>query len=295
MTGFLAAFGGRLAERWVALLAVPGLLYTATVAAALTCGWWRVDLVGAVGRHLDARLADAAVAPSLRTAASVAALLAGVLLLAAGAGLLARAVAVPVELACCGAWPRWAAPLARRLTERRGRRWGRADARVREESAPGPVHNELVAARNAIALMAPARPTWTGDRLAAAETRVWHEYGLDLASCWPRLWLVVPDTVQEALRTARDSFSSSLLTASWALLYLLPGLLWWPAALAAAVLALTARHRTRASAGALADLVEAVVDVHAPDLAAALKVDTPHHRVTPDIGRVITERLRKGV
>ncbi|MFI6277285.1 hypothetical protein [Streptomyces sp. NPDC050988] len=221
-----------------------------------------------------------------------------ILLVTAGAMLLAQAVAVPVELACCGAWPGWARPLARRLTERRSRRWSQAHERVRAvtpaEGEHRPSRDELVAARNAICLVPPGCPTWTGDRLRAAEVRVRNEYGLDLSSCWPRLWLVVPDTVQEAVRTGRDGFSAAMLTGAWAVLYLALAPLWWPAAAFAAVLCVVSWWRARTSATALADLAEAVVDVHAIDLAVALRVKTPHDRVTPDIGHLITERLRKG-
>ncbi|MZF87421.1 hypothetical protein [Streptomyces sp. SID5643] len=297
MTGFLSALGSRLAERWVSLLAVPGLLYTVTAFMAVTFGWLPVGLAGlrSQGR---ARLSEAGVPPSLTSAVSVAFGVGAILLVTAGAGLLAQAVAGPVERACCGAWPGWARPLEHRLTERRSRRWSRAHERVRAAApaagARRPSRDDLVAARNAIALVPPGCPTWTGDRLRAVEVRVRNEYGLDLYSCWPRLWLVVPDTVQEAVRTGRDGFSAAVLTGSWAVLYVALAPFWWPVLAIAAVLCLVAWRRVRTSAAALADLTEAVFDVHAIDLAAALRVETPHDRVTPEIGRLITERLRKG-
>ncbi|MEU7436000.1 hypothetical protein AB0B07_34940 [Streptomyces sioyaensis] len=293
MTGFLSALGSRLAERWVSLLAIPGLLYTAAALVAATYGWWQVGIVGLVDRQARARLSESGVTPSLRNAMLTALLVAGILLVTAGAGLLARAIAVPVELVCCGAWPRWARPLARHLTERRGRRWTEAHERVRAAPDEG-LRAELAAARNAIALVPPSCPTWTGDRLQAAEVRVRNEYGLDLASCWPRLWLVVPDTVREAVRTGRDGFASAVLTSAWAVLYLALALLWWPVAAIALTTGLVSWWRLRTTAAALAELAESVVDVHAIDLAAALRIDTPHDRVTPDVGHLITERLRKG-
>ncbi|MEK8169407.1 hypothetical protein NKH77_05185 [Streptomyces sp. M19] len=57
---------------------------------------------------------------------------------------------------------------------------------------PEPDTEALTAARDRIALAEPRRPTWMGDRLLAVAVRVRDTYDLDLATAWPRLWLVVP-------------------------------------------------------------------------------------------------------
>jgi hypothetical protein len=60
-----------------------------------------------------------------------------------------------------------------------------------------------------------------------------------------------------------------------------------------AVLGLVGRHRGLASGAALADLVEAAVDLHQRQLAEALGVDLPHGRITPAEGLQINGMLNK--
>lgn len=293
MTGFLSALGGRLAERWASLLALPGLLYAAVAAVAAARGWWGLTLTSLAGRQPEAALAEAGVPPSLRGAALTAAFLAGILLGAAGAGLLAQAVTVPVEALWCGVWPLWLAPLTHRLSRRRVRRWTRADERVTDASGQGAARDAAVAARNRISLAEPIRPTWMADRLQAVEDRVWGQYGLDLTSCWPRLWLIVPESVQITVGAARDRFAAAVLTGAWAVLYAGLALLWWPVACVAVVAGFVAWRRARTSAADLADLVEAVVDLYAATLAKELGFPAPA-QVNPALGHRITEWLRKG-
>jgi hypothetical protein len=73
------------------------------------------------------------------------------------------------------------------------------------------------------------------------------------------------------------------------------GVLWWPSLLAGVVVGVVAWRRTRAAAEVLADLVEAIVDVHSPDLAKAVGVPIEGNRVVPHVGRQISQRFRKAV
>jgi hypothetical protein len=295
MSAFLTELGRRFAERWVSLLVLPGLVYVGALVAAAALGGSRWTWIGAAGGRITSALADAGVPATAAGAVLPVVLLLGASLLGTAAGLVAQAVAGPVERISVGLWPRWADPLARPLVDRRRRRWTAAHDRFTAADGGSTSRAELAAARNRIALQAPARPTWIGDRLHAADSRIWNEYGLDLSYCWSRLWLVIPDTSRQAVQDCRDRFAAAQLLGAWALLYAALGVLWWPALVAAAAVGLTGWRRGRAAAEALADLVEAVVDIHAPDLANAVGVPIPDNRVAPDLGRQITQRFRKGV
>jgi hypothetical protein len=59
------------------------------------------------------------------------------------------------------------------------------------------------------ALARPVHPTWMADRLAAAGSRVYHQYGLDLEFTWPRLWLLLPELTRTEVRDTRDSFAAA--------------------------------------------------------------------------------------
>jgi hypothetical protein len=298
MGAFLSELGKRLAERWVTLLVLPGLLYTAACAAAAVLGQrgWAdvtalVNHVDRVGMALDKRSATLAV------------VLIGTVLVAAAAGLLAQAVATLVERTWLGNWPPPLYPLRNWLARRRATRWATANAeftRVRDDPTLRGRERQikldgLAAARNRICPEPPTHPTWIGDRLRAADARVWKQYQLDLASAWPRLWLVAQDGARAAVREARDRFDASTALTAWGLLYAFLGLRWWPAAVIGVILIGAGTYRGRLAAAALADLTEAVVDLYRHDLARSLGLlSKDEYIVSARVGRQVTEQLRKG-
>jgi hypothetical protein len=87
MTGFLAEVGQKLADRWAALVAVPGLLYLAagTVAAVLGQGH------ALSYPDLSRKIAAWAASPALRSAGGTALVIAAVLAGSVAAGLAAAA------------------------------------------------------------------------------------------------------------------------------------------------------------------------------------------------------------
>ncbi|MFE6334240.1 hypothetical protein ACFVP3_30745 [Streptomyces sp. NPDC057806] len=285
MTTFLSALAVKAAEKWLALLVLPGLVYVAGVAAAVVLGHsYALDL-GELHSAID-RLTTH---PGASNAGAILLVAAGVLAAATLAGMCARASAVIVERLWTSRGDRWPARL---LVGRRVRRWQRADAAC---EAAG-TRTELARAlerREAIALVRPRRPTWIGDRLHAADQRVYDAYGLDLGAAWPRLWLTVPDAVRAELLTAREAYGAAVGLAGWAPLYLLLGAWWWPALPAAAIVAATAWIRGRSTTAVLADLVEATVDLHAITLAQELGVTGERPALTREVGDAITTTLRK--
>ncbi|NUT47723.1 MAG: hypothetical protein HOV94_10515, partial [Saccharothrix sp.] len=152
MNGFLAELGKKLAERWVTLLALPGVLFLATALTAVVLGHahaldWR-RLVAAV---------PAGVTPTRLALPAVAVLVAAsaVGLAAQGAGhLLERALLSDAR-----------GPL-RVLAKRRQRRWAARDEAY--EEAPDADRAELAHRRNRVGLARPERFTWVGDRVRAA-------------------------------------------------------------------------------------------------------------------------------
>jgi hypothetical protein len=108
-----------------------------------------------------------------------------------------------------------------------------------------------------------------GDRVAALESRVRAEHDLDLPATLPHVWIALPSATREELRVLAVAWQRAFLLGGWALLLLITGALWWPAALAGAILWLVAVARGRATTDAFCAYLEAAVDVHLPSLAPA--------------------------
>ncbi len=296
MIALLETLGGRLAERWLQLLVLPGALYLVVAVAAVRHG---TD-IGGLTRDIDALAAD----PAARNAGVIVAVLIGLAAGAAAVGFAVRALGSVAERI-------WLAggdhPLTRPLARRRLRRWAAADARYQsalltagrahvagsaEAAALAREAERLALARDRVALTTPRRAFWLGDRIGAADLRVLAAYHLDLVSAWPRLWLVLPEPAQAALGVARSDFASATRLVAWGVAYLLLGVASWPALPIGAVIAVAGWQRGRAAGAVLAELVESAVDVHGRDLAAAMGVDCPR-QLTPDAGELLTSLLRK--
>ncbi|WP_299537585.1 hypothetical protein [uncultured Streptomyces sp.] len=286
MNPLLATLGTKLTERWLNLLVLPGALFLAVAAGGVTLGhrrWNDLDRLRTVLDGLAAR-------PAMDRAGTVVLLVAGSLLAASAASLVAQFLGGLIERY----WLRFARdPLSHALVEWRRRRWRRRDDALRAAfPAAGPVTaadgdavtvpprihariHVLSEARDRVALREPTRPTWYGDRMQATADRVEAAYGVDLAALWPRLWLILPEPAVRQIQSARSSFAAAARLAAWAAGYAVLGCWWWPAALIAVGCAAVARFRVRDALGALAELIEAAVDVHALELAARVGLSGP--------------------
>ncbi|GAA4617981.1 hypothetical protein GCM10023195_80510 [Actinoallomurus liliacearum] len=282
MIGFLGQIGQKLADRWVALVAMPGLLYVVAVTVAAVLGQDHALSYPDLSRKLTAWAAG----PTLKSPGGAAILVAVVLVGSVGAGLAATAGGRVVEAT-------WTLS-GRHVPARWLAGWRRdRSARLKEiadTSADPAVVRRAIERADRICVIEPDCPTWIGDRLRACHVRIDKAYGLDLPSAWPRLWLVFPDAVRAELGAARDGFSAAARLAAWSVLYLLLGFWWWPAVPVAVAAGATAMVRGRLATGNLADLIEAAVDLHGTDLAARLG-DRPS--VTPETGGRLTTRMRK--
>jgi hypothetical protein len=284
MTGFLTEVGQKLADRWVALLAVPGLLYLVGVTAAAVLG--QGDALSYP--DLSRKIADWAAGPALKSAGGTALIVAAILAGSLVAGLTVAAGGRLVEVL----WtlPGNAVP-ARWLADRRRRRSARLKA-IADTSDDPTVVRIAISRADRICLVEPACPTWMGDRLRACRVRIDKTYGLDLDATWPRLWLAVPDTVRTELGTASDAFSAAARLTAWAALYLVLGIWWWPAIPIALATGIAGVGKGRLATGNLAALIESAVDLHSGELAAQLGEQT-NGPVTPAVGRRLTTRMRK--
>ncbi|MET9889759.1 hypothetical protein ABZZ47_06005 [Streptomyces sp. NPDC006465] len=304
MSDFLSALGEKIAERWLSLLVLPGLLYISIAVAGghiLTQEYWH-DF-----SRLQRRLNEFATTPAAHSPGFI---ILGVFLIlagAAGVGFVAQTVGTVVEriwLTDVGY------PLSQKLASRRTTRWtaaknaynealiAKANAELDPNPAPAAVGEQdltqLNTSRNRVSLTEPRRPTWIGDRMLSAGRRIHSAYDLDINSAWPRLWLIVPDPVRDQLQNARADFAAAARLSAWGLGYLPIAFWWWPAALIGFSALGTGWHRGRNTITVLAELIEATVDLHGRDLAKSLGIpDTGP--LTPETGAVITEMLRKGV
>lgn len=289
MGGFLAEVGKKLAERWLSLLVIPGLLYVGALAAAHTLGHLRPFDIGRIIRRLDSWTTS----PGITSTSGLALILITTLLAAAGAGVAAQGLGSLTERVwLADRWQSWPPPLRRlaeHRTKNRKQRWTTAtetyqrqlDAKSTQRAhprtdPPDGAEVDLGEARRAVTRIAqeePARPTWIGDRVHAVITRLDRDHHLDLATIWPNLWLAMPETTRTEITAARESLARATSLAGWGLLYMVVGALWWPGLLIAVVIVGTAWGRARTATDTYALLVEAAGRLHTAELARSLGID----------------------
>lgn len=298
MGGFLDELGKKLAERWLALLVVPGLLYLGALTAACVLGHRHPFGVGQLVRQLDAWTT----APT--TTGGLVLILLTTFLAAAAAGVLAQGLGSLTERVwLADRWQSWPLPLRRlaqaRITNRT-RRWTAATATHQRQLDTTSTHlahddsedapTDLDAARRAVTRIAqehPTRPTWIGDRVHAVVTRLDRDYQLDLPTVWPHLWLTMPEATRTEITAARESLTRATTLAGWALLYLVVAALWWPGLLLATGIATTAWQRARTATDTYALLIEAAARLHTADLARSIGIDHTGP-LNPHTGWVLT-------
>jgi hypothetical protein len=297
VTGFVASLGAKLAERWLAALVLPGVVFVAAVVVAVRLGHGHWADLGRLGADVN-RFAESSAA---RSTGSVLLIALGVVAGGVAAAALAQALGHAVVRLWTGGWGRLGAPVVRGRRQRWTEAAARHDTALREkarairagEGNPLPDTAALAAARDRIALTEPGLPTWIGDRMRAADIRVRLAYDLDLGSAWPRLWLLLPEDSRTPITEAQTEFTAAARTGAWGTLYLLVGTVWWPAVLIGVGTWVTAWWRARTAMAKLADLVEATVDLHATTLATALG-HAPDGPFTQADGETVTRVLRKG-
>ncbi|MFE9328212.1 hypothetical protein ACIHDR_43505 [Nocardia sp. NPDC052278] len=297
-----AELGKKLADRWLTLLVLPGVLYLAVAAAALMVNHSHAFDVGLLTRQIT----DRAKNPAVTSIGGQAVLLGAVLVAAAVAGLVAQALGTFTErIALAAEWQSWPGPiraLARQRIKNRRSHWLDAHktyhSEYRKALAPNPADRPDPATRHRaanrrakIAVELPERPTWSGDRIHAAAMRLDRDHHLDLGSVWPYLWLILPDPARDQIAQARAALSRATTLAAWSLLYLVLAIWWWPAAPLSAVIAVIAHRRIRTTTDTYAHLLEATTRLYSTALAAQLGI-TFTGPLTPEIGHTLTWHLQ---
>ena len=253
MNTLLTEIGKRIADRWLTVLLLPGLLFT----AALVCAWLLGHRHALDGGELARQIA-AKVTPLNKQPVQIAVAIVATLLVATVAAYVAQALTGAVNAA-------WTARRPDVVVAYRKKR-----ARRRRPQQPDPY--------------LPARLTPAGDHWRLAGARVAAHYGLDLNRVWPRLWLIIPVESRTVVQTSYGAYHSALTLTAWGLLYLIVGCWWWPAAVAGAVVIVIGHRRGTLTAAATAELLEAVVDLNIKALIAGL--DAGRERVLTDADAV---------
>ncbi|MFH8569154.1 hypothetical protein [Streptomyces sp. NPDC017993] len=300
MGGLLGELGKKLAERWLALLVLPGALYLAVTAAGHTLGHGAALDLGRLTRAIS----DAARAPQVTTVGGQVVLLTAVLAGAAAAGLAAQCLGSAVERVALatgwGAWPWPFGELAERCVARRQRRWDAVraeyeDLRLRERAPrptdrPNPRERHRAARKcERISVERPERPTWSGDRIHAAAIRLDRDAHVNLLAVWPHLWLVLSEEIRAEIGGARAALTRAAVLGGWSLLYLPLAWWWWPAAPLAMTLVVISARRLRTASDTYAALLEASVRLHLTDLADKLRIE--EQPMGPPLGGAIMRRL----
>ncbi|MFE2283338.1 hypothetical protein ACFXDJ_04095 [Streptomyces sp. NPDC059443] len=292
---------GKLSERWLTALFSPACLFWL---AGLAC-WVRSEGGGTVRAHgwrAAAKMWTTELAALPALAQAMAAV--GVLLLLTLSGLLLRFLSRPI-VRCLEGY--WAFPAPRRwLRERLGRRAERDIAQLRPLAARAvdSLDAEVLAQRarlirrvRAVPLDPRRRmPTRLGNVLRASEDRVRAHYGLDPVICWPRLWLLLPDTVKEEVLAAHRSLLVVIhVGAVWVACTVWSVWSLWAIPISLLAATVTYYGFLLAAAAAHAELVESCFDLYRQQLYTSLRWPLPRDPLTEyEAGRHLTAYLATG-
>jgi hypothetical protein len=274
LTKFWEGLGTKLAERWAGV-ATPALLF------------WAGGLVAYLySRDGTRTLQNLVKEIARRSATEQVALAVGALVLVATSALVVQRLTLPVIRALEGYWPvlrlvqssfnRWRSTRLTKAEER----WQALFSRIEAMTASWEERAEFAALdrrlRRVPSSPTSRMPTRLGDILRAAESWPGDKYGLDAVKCWPRLWLLLPDTARTELVGARGALDAAAGVWVWGLLFMVWGLWAWWAFLGGLVVAVLAYYVWMlAAAAAYGDLLEASFDVYRPQLYEALRWPLP--------------------
>ncbi|MDQ6615626.1 MAG: hypothetical protein M3083_13020 [Actinomycetota bacterium] len=285
-----ASLGTKVAERWAALLLSPAFAFWALGAGAWI--WARPQSA----THTIDRVA--ALSSLAQGALSI-----GALLVVATSGFVVERSAPTALRVLQGYWPsRLRTVMAgrhRKRLEADDERWQKLYGQWESGSSTAAESAELLAIERRLSRV-PARPeqvmpTRLGNVLRAAESRPHDWYGLDAVRCWPRLWLVLPDSVKAEVGAARADLDTAAtwwvwgaLTAFWTILS--------PWALLVAVVACSVTYPALVAAAArFGELVDATFDLHRGLLYDALGRERPASSEAERAqGEALTQALWRG-
>ena len=221
---FLETVGNKLAERWVATILTPAFVFWAGgLGVALKhFGWTRIS------SWLD--LLD----EPFRTGILIA-----ILCLITASAFVVQRFDLNILRFLEGYWPHlsllptgylrsWLIGHAEERSHRINDRWReliQLSCPTREQRAE---ISRLDWQQQHLPLECDLMPTRLGNLLRSAEGHSLERYGLDAIVCWPRLWILLPESVKNELRSARSDLNAAARAWLWCLLFTVWGFwLWW--------------------------------------------------------------------
>ncbi|MFC4532841.1 hypothetical protein [Sphaerisporangium dianthi] len=261
---FWKGVGGKLSDRWAAALFSPAFAFWC---GGLAAWLLRPGPSGAQERLRELSRHVQGLSPIVQGLYVVAPLV-----LVTLSGLALQQLAPPVLRLLQGYWPRPFAPLASLMRRRLSGRADARSARLRDLAAlpPASLTAEQLAERARLQRRhrrvpvprAQRMPTRLGNVLRASESRIRSRYGLDPIVCWPRLWLLLPDTTRQEITAARTTLMLTVQTLVTAALFAVWTVWTWWALPISLVVAFASLRRALPAAVALGDLFEASFDLH---------------------------------
>jgi len=137
-------------------------------------------------------------------------------------------------------------------------------------------------------------PTRLGNLIRSAEEYPVNHYGLEINITWPRLWLLLPESVQKEVARSRKNLDQTVQIFSWAILFLVWGILNPWAILIALFLAAAFYQSIIQAAGAYGELLKSTYDLYRFRLYEAVywpKPESPNAEV--QAGQTLTNYLHR--
>lgn len=288
---FLEGMTGKVAEQWVTNLLTPAFVFwLGGLAAYIYCFGWNRLKTSVLQQPQSFQ---------------VGLLIVGLIVLVTSAAIVQKGDRVMLRF-LEGYWPPWLKRLRRFRTKRYLKQWQKNCDRWSELYGAIKVKGEKTltaeelneyAHLDWLIVHSPSEenqfmPTRLGNLLRAAEYRSRERYGLDAIVCWPRLWLLLPDSTRKALHEARTALNMAVCACLWSLLFLIWTFLAWWVPLLALPAAWVSYRMALSAAAVYVDLLESTFDVHRHLLYQALRVQLPKNPIREaEDGKKLTQYL----
>ncbi len=295
MINFWQGLGGRLADQWAITVLTPAFLFWVGGFLAFITHFGWASLI-----PLEVQFAH------LTSIEQIFYLIGGLLIIGVSSTVVWR-----LDLTMLrwleGYWPRWLNWLSRQLVylqykaiEKAKNRLNYLSIKEERNNLSSKEYKERVALdlklRQTPQQPRDFMPTRLGNVLRAAENRPIYKYGLDTIICWPRLWLLLPDSDQKELTEARDSLDAAARIFLWSIIFLIWTLLAWWVPIVTLVVAFWAYRWALSAAEVYGDLLESVFDLHHFALYEALHWPIPTDTSQEESkGKELTNYLFRGL
>ncbi len=278
----------KLADRWGLQVLTPAFAFWGGGAVA-----WYVGQQGLSSDHLTHLAASFGKLPGL---AQGVLLIAALMLVSASGAAVAQVSSVVIRLLEGYRWPAWVSgPLRKRAIRHREDARKQATARLETGNQLADAQAEDIM-RWTPAAKGLVMPTRLGNILRSAEARPGDTYGLDVAACWPHLWLVLDSDTRTEITSARAAVNAGARGWLWGALFAVWTIWAWWALPVAVIVTLALYYGSLVpTARIYGDLIYAAFALHRFDLYAGLHWPTPPTPVLEQkTGADVTEYLWRG-